>query len=480
MAVKYKRILKKTSPLMKGDDVKYIQELLIKLGYNVGSTKADGQFGTNTESAVKSFQKSHKDSSGKLLTVDGKVGEKTWNSIVDAANGSSTSSSDGTKYTRLLKKTSPLMKGNDVKYIQELLIDLGYSVGNTKADGQYGDNTVSAVKSFQKDHKLTVDGIVGPDTWNAIVKAHDDKDKKPVDEGTKPSDGHTYTRLLKKGMSGADVRYMKDCLYSLNYLKVKPTHNTFGTDTYNAVLSFQKSHKLTVDGIIGEKTWSAIVKEVNGGASTKYLTTSDYPHIAEKNLNAINDELQSISSDRIAVVKEVLKYAYDDDKGGDVVALYVFGQNLYNTDLKLNVATASMIDKAAKVYPSYFNGGRKEWMKEEIKKNPYLPAADCSGMEVGYLRKFKYVKSSFDTTANNFCSNSYSTSVSKSNLLPGDWVGKDGHIGTYVGAGLVVEFAGGAYGCQLTKLDKRQCRNMMTGKLENMAGWTKFRNPKYY
>lgn len=102
-------------------------------------------------------------------------------------------------------------------------------------------------------------------------------------------------------------------------------------------------------------------------------------------------------------------------------------------------------------------------------------------MEVGYLRKHGLVSSSFDTTANNFCtSSSHSKKISKSELRPADWVGKSGHIGTYVGGGYVVEFYGGAYGCQLTKLNDRKGYDFVSKKIRSGSAWTRFRSPIYY
>ena len=68
----------------KGPYVKECQEDLIRLGYDVGKTGADGIFGKNTEAGVKAFQKDHNDRDGKALKVDGIVGEKTWGALDDA------------------------------------------------------------------------------------------------------------------------------------------------------------------------------------------------------------------------------------------------------------------------------------------------------------------------------------------------------------------------------------------------------------
>lgn len=54
--------------------------------------------------------------------------------------------------------------GDDVRELQTMLIAIGYSCGVYGADGEYGDNTVTAVKNFQRDYDLEVDGIAGEKT----------------------------------------------------------------------------------------------------------------------------------------------------------------------------------------------------------------------------------------------------------------------------------------------------------------------------
>ena len=60
--------------------------------------------------------------------------------------------------------------GSEVANIQKQLIDLGYDVGSRDNDGIYGAQTVNAVKRFQKDHNLVVDGIMGPATIAELNK----------------------------------------------------------------------------------------------------------------------------------------------------------------------------------------------------------------------------------------------------------------------------------------------------------------------
>lgn len=61
----------------------------------------------------------------------------------------------------------------EVSVVQTLLNALGYKGVNGKSlstDGNFGNNTVFAVKSFQKAHGFPVDGIVGQMTWTALLK----------------------------------------------------------------------------------------------------------------------------------------------------------------------------------------------------------------------------------------------------------------------------------------------------------------------
>ena len=67
-----------------------------------------------------------------------------------------------------------IRRGNSgplVEALQTNLIALGYSCGPDGADGDFGPNTENAVRKFQADKKLEIDGIVGPETYNAIVAA---------------------------------------------------------------------------------------------------------------------------------------------------------------------------------------------------------------------------------------------------------------------------------------------------------------------
>ena len=236
----YTRILKVTSPLMQGDDVKAVQNKLNSLGYNCGT--ADGYYGNATKSAVISFQ------SAKGLTADGEVGLATWNALF-----SSSSNSTGSSYTRLLKVTSPLMYGEDIKAVQNKLNSLGYNCGT--ADGYYGNATKNAVISFQSAKGIDTDGVVGPTTWKLLFNSS--------------SNGSDYSRILKVTsplMYGDDVKAVQNKLNSLGY-NCGTADGYYGNATRSAVISFQSAKGLTADGEVGPATWNALFNSYSSSGS---------------------------------------------------------------------------------------------------------------------------------------------------------------------------------------------------------------------
>jgi hypothetical protein len=62
-------------------------------------------------------------------------------------------------------------KGKSVKALQILLIGYGYSCGKCGADGDFGSDTLKAVKAYQKAVGLDADGIVGAYTWTKLLGA---------------------------------------------------------------------------------------------------------------------------------------------------------------------------------------------------------------------------------------------------------------------------------------------------------------------
>ena len=57
--------------------------------------------------------------------------------------------------------------------MQTMLIKLGYSCGEAGIDGSFGNDTLDALKKFQKDNNLTVDGLYGPKSKAKLTKLYD-------------------------------------------------------------------------------------------------------------------------------------------------------------------------------------------------------------------------------------------------------------------------------------------------------------------
>lgn len=296
-----------------------------------------------------------------------------------------------------------------------------------------------------------------------------------------------YTRLLRRGMSGADVRYMKDALVKLGHLK-SATHDRFGNDTFAAVKAYQRvnrdvdGRRLTVDGIIGRKTWNAIVRDITAEENLPPADTGSIPNnIGPAAAAAIAEALTGVSDTRKEIVLLGLSFAYDPAVPRDYpYSLYIRGGNIYNTDLSLNTIDAARIEQGADRQPQFYDGGSKEMMLRAVAKYPETTGADCSGGIVGLLRKLELVSRTFDKTADSLNGSSHSTAIEKSALRAGDFVGRAGHIGLYAGGGYAIEWAGKRYGCQLTKVDNRRVYDFVSGTMRSLSAWTKFRDPKYY
>jgi peptidoglycan hydrolase-like protein with peptidoglycan-binding domain len=204
----------------KGDSVKKLQKALISLGFLSGS--ADSSYGTTTETAVKNFQRVMG------LTVDGKAGKDTQSAIYAAVEAGGVTLKSGSK-------------GSAVTRLQNRLKALKYYTGSV--DGSYGSGTVDAVKEFQRNNKITVDGKAGATTLTAIYSS---------DAVNADSSNVTYT-TLKEGSEGTDVTKLQQTLKKYGYFK-SYVDGKYGTATAEAVSWFQSAHGIKADGKAGSTT----------------------------------------------------------------------------------------------------------------------------------------------------------------------------------------------------------------------------------
>jgi len=116
------------------------------------SNGAAAHFDAAVELAVRAFQQA------RGLTADGVVDEESWRAL------------EGARWQlgdRIMYQAMPdPMIGDDVRQLQERLLEMGYDVG--RADGVYGGGTARALARFQREVGLVPDGACGPATMNAL------------------------------------------------------------------------------------------------------------------------------------------------------------------------------------------------------------------------------------------------------------------------------------------------------------------------
>lgn len=280
-------------------------------------------------------------------------------------------------------------------------------------------------------------------------------------------------RNLKRYMSGDDVWEVKNKLLELGYLS-KATHKTYGNDTFRAVKTFQQANGLEVDGITGPLTYAALFGQ-------KPVEPVEIPgHISPDAARVISTALAGVSKMRQAICLEALKWCVDPNgPHEDMRAFYIRGGNLYDQDLTAHLMTESRLNKYFKRndYAPYYDKGREEVMRAMAARQKYsIAGTDCSGLIVGLWRRVKVVGAGFDATADRLYG---SYCVTTKSPQPGDLAWKSGHIGLYVG-GYVVEAAGGAFGVQLTKDNKRTLWDYVNNRKTTQKGWSAYGDPKYY
>ncbi len=242
----------------------------------------DGRFGRQTQNAVRAFQEYYG------LFVDGVVGENTWNRLIQEYL---TLTENG----RIIPRAYPGVPqrlgsdGEDVLYIQLLLNRIRpvfVTIPRLEEDGIFGARVRSAVREFQRLFGLSVDGVVGRDTWNALNRAYGSIASGCLD------DGNTETgRLLRYGSSGSDVREVQERLNNIHRsvaaVPLVTVDGQFGRRTENSVIAFQRIFGLTPDGVVGNATRTRL------GTISRAVTAGCLPVSSSREtavLNEIEDE----------------------------------------------------------------------------------------------------------------------------------------------------------------------------------------------
>ncbi|MGC5236278.1 L,D-transpeptidase family protein [Streptomyces albogriseolus] len=178
--------------------------------------------------------------------------------------------------------------GTAVTALQHLLTAHGHAVS---PDGAYGSRTAAAVRAFQTRQHLKADGVAGAKTWKALVTT------------------------VRAGSHGSAVTAAQKLLTARGHA-VTPD-GAFGPRTTAAVKAFQTRSHLEADGVIGPKTWNALLTT---SMSTQPTTPNTRPGTGTYTLNLTKNRKQPLNS-RLALLR-----------GGKVIDSYRAGSGMGSTD----------------------------------------------------------------------------------------------------------------------------------------------------
>ena len=281
------------SPIRQGDSgtaVFTLQRQLNRITKDypfLGLLTVDGVFGAKMAATVRAFQKQFN------LTADGVVGRQTWYkisyiyvSVKDLAEltsegeVSSGTLSDGTWGGTVLRTGSTGSAVEQLQFWLNTLAQYESSIPSLTVDGVYGTGTANTVRAFQRKYGLTVDGVVGRDTWTEL---YDQFRSIQSDNGTPNAYPGT---ALREGSSGQNVRLVQFWLKIARTVYTSLANVTvdgkFGSATAAAVRRFQSYFGLTSDGVVGRITWNKLY-EVYNDIANKLLSSSlrpgEYPGV---------------------------------------------------------------------------------------------------------------------------------------------------------------------------------------------------------
>ena len=244
----------------RGTAVLQLQQALNALGYDTNG--ADGKFGKGTERAVKAYQQANG------LTADGKAGIKTLAQLYSGSSVSGSTSGTASSEIYTAKNPNTLQSGDSgskVTQLQNALKLLGFYTGGV--DGKFGSGTKKAVMQFQRVNGLTVDGLAGTQTQKLLYSQVDSGvSGGSSSSGSSSSGSSGFTRTLRKGYTGADVIAVQQKLKELGFYSGS-VDGVYGTGSIAAVKKFQQQNGLTADGLVGSRTYAALMSASSGSSS---------------------------------------------------------------------------------------------------------------------------------------------------------------------------------------------------------------------
>lgn len=255
------------------ENVKVIQKQLNRISKNFPAIPKipleDGNFGKDTEEAVKTFQRTFN------LTTDGIVGRATWYRISSIYVGVKRLAEleqepeeeikepegDGKYPGYLLKYGS---RGEKVREMQSYLAEISkyYNIPSILPDGIFGNITKQTVIEFQRLFGVDADGIVGVNTWDMIYNVYKKLERKNIRETyIYSSDYPGY--VLKEYLINDDIKWLQTYLNAIaKFYKEIPTiavDGIYRKRTRNSVSSFQRVFGLSPTGEVDFNDWNKLI-----------------------------------------------------------------------------------------------------------------------------------------------------------------------------------------------------------------------------
>ena len=259
-----------------GEDIRTIQRELNRIRKNYPALPAVGEtngvFGADTAAAVRAFQRIFN------LTQDGIVGKGTWYRIKSIYNGVKSLSevtSEGLTISEAQRQFPKVLRLGDtgigVQTIRFYLAFLGFFLPELppiRITDVFDDELRDAVLAFQSTYGLTVDGVVGRNTWNAIQNVYEQTLYQL------PANYQTFARqiypghFLVEGDTGAEVTLLQTQLNRLaqrdSALPSVTADGIFGPATAAAVRTLQSRLGYSPTGAVGPVLWSYIITQGQG------------------------------------------------------------------------------------------------------------------------------------------------------------------------------------------------------------------------
>lgn len=218
-----------------GDAVVRLQQRLQQLGYFTANPT--GNYGPITRDAVIAFQRQ----AG--IPASGVTNRQTWNALLG--------------YSQTQVTARPSLGTEQIRELQEGLRGLGYLKANST--GNFGPLTRDALIRFQRDYRLSTDGIADAQALAAVREVYQNQyANQPTTNYYAANTPTTQPRnYLTVGDSGENVRALQERLLQIGFYNANPD-GYFGETTRSYVYAFQQYARLNPTGVVDPQTWQAL------------------------------------------------------------------------------------------------------------------------------------------------------------------------------------------------------------------------------